>query len=155
MRTDLAKFYNVTDNPVDVKSADFANVMQYLVKNGLPLPQVISEEVTRPEQPPLPGVPGRWTNILLVWDGNHRPDPLINTAYSVLNSPSNMVVQYKVWNGATGALAVPDEYAPEPPAPPPPMPYVWGRRPHENEPGYVMREVQTPFGKQVFWEKVA
>lgn len=152
MRSDLTRPYNQTDNPVDTSSADFVNVMAYLAKNGVPLPQVVKEEVTRPEQPPLPGVPGRWTNILLIWPGEHRPDPLVATAYLVMNSPSNMVSQYQVWNGEWPGHT-PPEYAPEPPAPAPTMPYVWGHRPHENEPGYVMREVQTPFGKQIFWEK--
>ena len=153
MRSDLKRPYNVTDNPVDTSSADFIAVMAYLAKNGLPMPQVIKEEVTRPEQPPLPGVPGRWTNVLLVWPGVNRPDPLVCTAYSVLNSPSTMVVEYKIWMGVTGIIAIPPEYAPEPPAPPPTMPYVWGRRPHENEPGYVMKVIPMGFGNQIFWVK--
>jgi hypothetical protein len=153
MRTDLTKPYNQTDNPVDVNGADFLCVMAYFKKQGLPMPEVVSEVVTRPEQPPIPGVPARWTNILLIWDDPQlRPDPFIASAYLAMTSPATTVVDYLTWRGHL-LPPRPPEYAPEPPPPVAPMPYVWGQHENQGKAGYVRRVIQTPFGPRVDWVK--
>ena len=168
MRSDLSKLYNQSDNPVDIQSADFAAVMNYLKANGLPVPQPIVYEVGMPT-----GI--RYTDIELLWTEQNRP-PLLLQAYLVCNAPQRAVTDYDMWRGEQKPR-IPDEYKPAPPKPtdppkPPPMTakpgaFVYGNlyqalvgdespdgTKHTDERGsFTKRVVPTPFGNSVYWMK--
>lgn len=156
MRTDLQRPYNVTDNPINVNGDEFTQILGYLQSHGVPMPQIVISKVTRPEQPPISGVPGQWTDIQLVWTDPRIPDALPSQAYLVANSPAHAVVQYRLWQGMPSAFAFPAQfvYKKVEEVVPPPPPQTWGQHENDGKPGYARREIQTPFGKQIYWEKV-
>lgn len=153
MRTDLQRPYNTVDNPVDPDSEDYLGVLGYLKQNGLPTPKIVMVDVTRPEQPPLPRVPGKWRDITWTWEGSHRPDPLISSAIHVMNDPQQAVVQYRVWMGIS-PIVTPTQYATPKPVPPTDeKPPAWtGKLENDGRPGYVKKTKQTPFGPMTWWE---
>lgn len=168
MRSDLPKLYNQGDTQVDIQSADFANVINYLKANGLPLPLVIQDDVGMPTG-------FRYVDTELVWTEPNRP-PLKLQAFLVCNAPQRAVTDYDMWRGEPKPR-IPEEYKPAPPKPsdPPkpapvtakPGPFVYGSlyqalvgdespdgTKYTDERGsFTKRVVPTPFGNSVYWMK--
>lgn len=171
MRSDLTRLYNQADNPVDVNSQDFKDVLAYLHSHGLPQPNVIVQEVGMPTGP-------RYTDIELIFLDPLRA-PLKMQAFLVMNAPQRAVTDFDLWRGERNPR-IPEEYAPkaaaavvgsQAPVKPTRLvgPLIFGSnyQPVPNDDSadgakytdergtFIKRVTPTPFGNSVHWEKIS